>query len=59
MVDKVALGKDFIRVLPFSPPVSFLHFSTLIFTYTLLLPEGKIGEFQKGEALSEIEGRIV
>jgi len=47
VVGKLALGKDFLRVLPFSPPVSFLHFSTLIFMYSLLLPEGQIDEFQK------------
>ena len=60
--DKVALGQVFLRVFRFLLLLSFHQCSTLIFTYTLLLPEGQTSEaryFPKLSAVSEIGKQCV
>jgi len=43
VVDEVALGQSFLRVLLFPLPISFHQYSILVFIYTLMLPERKTG----------------
>jgi hypothetical protein len=54
VVDEVALGQEFLRVIRFLPSIP-LHQNSTLFIYKLLLPEGQTGEawgtFKNGSAL--------
>jgi hypothetical protein len=44
VVERVAVRKDFLRVIPFYPVSIILHYSILIFIYKFFLSEGQMGE---------------
>jgi hypothetical protein len=60
VVEKVALGQVFLRVLSFPPVILFHHHPTFISINTLLLPEKQKGEawgeFRKAKLFRKSEG---